>query len=77
MKITMMGKKLIPTLQENLRHNKRGLENLLAEQIMFCNRLLLTRNDRLPFDIISAVAKAIHPLNPPWMCSRYHGEILN
>lgn len=58
------GKKLIPTLQENLRHNKRGLENLLAEQIMFCNRLLLTRNDRLPFDIISAVAKAIHPLNP-------------
>lgn len=58
------GKKLIPTLQENLRHNKRGLENLLAEQIRFCNRLLLTRNDRLPFDIISAVAKAIHPLNP-------------
>lgn len=37
---------------------------MLAEQIMFCNRLLLTRNDRLPFDIISAVAKAIHPLNP-------------
>lgn len=25
------GKKLIPTLQENLRHNKRGLENLLVE----------------------------------------------
>lgn len=62
MKITMMGK-TDPTLQENLRHNKRGLENLLTEQIMFCNRLLLTRNDRLPFDIISAVAKAIHPLN--------------
>ena len=31
---------------------------------MFCNRLLLTRNDRLPFDIISAAAKAIHPLTP-------------
>ncbi|BBR90760.1 Uncharacterised protein [Escherichia coli] len=31
---------------------------------MFCNRLLLTRYDRLPFDIISAAAKTIHPLTP-------------
>ena len=38
--------------------------NLLAEQIMFCSTLLLTKKDRLSFDIVTDVAKAIHPLNP-------------
>ncbi len=41
-----------------------AIENLLAEQIMFCSTLLLTKKDRLSFDIVTDVAKAIHPLNP-------------
>lgn len=40
------------------------MESLLAEQIMFCNKLLLTKNDRLPFYVVTEVARAIHPLNP-------------
>lgn len=31
---------------------------------MFCSTLLLTKKDRLSFDIVTDVAKAIHPLNP-------------
>ena len=58
------GKALIPAFQENLFHGKRRIENLLAEQIMFCSTLLLTKKDRLSFDIVTDVAKAIHPLNP-------------
>ncbi len=47
------------------------MESLLAEQIMFCNKLLLTKNDRLPFYVVTEVARAIHPLNPVlqlWPC---------
>ena len=58
------GKALIPIYQRNLLQNKRGIENLLVEQIMFCSMLLLTKNDRLSSDIVANVAKAIHPLNP-------------
>ncbi|TKI02855.1 CobW family GTP-binding protein [Martelella alba] len=58
------GRNLIPLFQEHLRNGQRGVENLLAEQIMFCNALLLTKNDRLPFDVVADVAKAVHPLNP-------------
>ncbi|QEM91002.1 cobalamin biosynthesis protein CobW [Kosakonia radicincitans] len=58
------GTKLIPLFQEQLRNGSRSVENLLAEQIMFCNNLLLTKNDRLPFYVVADVAKAIHPLNP-------------
>ena len=58
------GRNLIPLLQENLRKCQRGIVNLLAEQIMFCNHILLTKNDRLPFNVVSEVAKAIQPLNP-------------
>lgn len=58
------GKQLIPLFQEHLMKGQRGIENLLAEQIMFCNKLLLTKNDRLPFSVVSDIAKAIHPLNP-------------
>lgn len=58
------GQSLIPFFQENLRNGQRGVENLLAEQIMFCNTVLLTKNDRLPFYVVADVARAIHPLNP-------------
>lgn len=58
------GKKLIPLFQQHLSKGTRGVESLLAEQIMFCNKLLLTKNDRLPSYIVTEVAQAIHPLNP-------------
>ncbi|HGS4322241.1 TPA: GTP-binding protein, partial [Klebsiella pneumoniae] len=54
------GKKLIPVFQEHLNRGTRGVESLLAEQIMFCNKLLLTKNDRLPFYVVTEVARAIH-----------------
>lgn len=58
------GKRLIPLFQERLRTGHRGIENLLAEQLMFSSRILLTKNDRLPAPIITSVAQALHPLNP-------------
>jgi len=58
------GEALIPRLQGNLSRGERRIENLLAEQVMFCSHLLLTKNDRLPASSISRIAQAIHPLNP-------------
>ncbi|QDY44361.1 CobW family GTP-binding protein [Candidatus Pantoea soli] len=58
------GSALIPRLQANLQAGKRHIENLLAEQIMFCSHLILTKNDRLPADLVKSIAQAIHPLNP-------------
>lgn len=58
------GSALIPRLQANLQAGKRHIENLLAEQIMFCSHLILTKNDRLPTDVVKSIAQAIHPLNP-------------
>lgn len=58
------GSALIPRLQANLQAGKRHIENLLAEQIMFCSHLILTKNDRLPADSVKSIAQAIHPLNP-------------
>jgi len=58
------GSALIPRLQANLQAGKRHRENLLAEQIMFCSHLILTKNDRLPAEVVKSIAQAIHPLNP-------------
>lgn len=58
------GEALIPRLQANLTRHERRIENLLAEQIMFCSHLLLTKNDRLPSSSLTRIAQAIHPLNP-------------
>jgi G3E family GTPase len=57
------GTSLIPKWQENLQHGVRGIENLLVEQILFSNRILLTKTDKLGNDETHKVAKAIHPLN--------------
>ncbi|EPY9770974.1 TPA: GTP-binding protein [Klebsiella variicola] len=59
-----VGQTLIPRLQANLEKGERRIENLLAEQIMFCSQLLLTRADRLPTENVVGIAQAIHPLNP-------------
>ncbi|MEJ8563533.1 GTP-binding protein [Yoonia sp. GPGPB17] len=43
---------------------KRGVANLLAEQVMFANRLLLSKADKVSRDVLQQVAEAVHPLNP-------------
>ena len=58
------GQNLVPRLQHNLQHHKRDTVNLLAEQVMFCSHLALTKADRLENGILENIARSIHPLNP-------------
>lgn len=58
------GAALLPRWQARLAQGRRGMENLLAEQILFCSHLLLTKVDHLPAARVLAVARAIHPINP-------------
>lgn len=58
------GQQLIPLLKENLKDEKRDTINLLAEQIMFCSHLILTKADRLEEEKLGDIAQYIHPLNP-------------
>ncbi|MEM6376365.1 MAG: GTP-binding protein [Pseudomonadota bacterium] len=58
------GRAIRPAASKALAAGKRGIENLLAEQIMFANRILLSKMDRLPMEEVQRVAKAIHPINP-------------
>lgn len=48
----------------NLVDGRRGLENLLAEQIMFANNILLSKTDKVSNDVLQKIAQVIHPLNP-------------
>ncbi|MEM9341696.1 MAG: GTP-binding protein [Pseudomonadota bacterium] len=59
-----LGRSIVPAASRNLAANRRGIENLLAEQIMFANRILLSKIDRLPMERVRTVAEAIHPINP-------------
>lgn len=58
------GAQLIPKWQANLQQNSRGIENLLAEQMMFSNRIFLTKTDKLDAGAVQQIAQALHPLNP-------------
>ena len=57
------GATLIPKWQENVQRGIRGVENLLVEQIMFSNRVMLTKTDKVDDNIVRNIAQAIHPLN--------------
>ncbi|MEO0372885.1 MAG: GTP-binding protein [Pseudomonadota bacterium] len=57
------GQSIIPKAQRNLANDTRGIENLLAEQIMFATRILLSKLDRVEMDAVRRVAEAIHPIN--------------
>ncbi|MEM8791679.1 MAG: GTP-binding protein [Pseudomonadota bacterium] len=59
-----LGRAIVPAASRNLAEGQRGIENLLAEQIMFANRILLSKMDRVPTERLRAVAEAIHPINP-------------
>ncbi|MEM7061400.1 MAG: GTP-binding protein [Pseudomonadota bacterium] len=58
-----LGRAILPAASQNLSVNQRGIENLLAEQIMFANRILLSKMDRVPMETVQTVAQAIHPIN--------------
>ncbi|MEM9100498.1 MAG: GTP-binding protein [Pseudomonadota bacterium] len=59
-----LGRAIVPAASRNLAAKQRGIENLLAEQIMFANRILLSKMDRVPMERLRMVAEAIHPINP-------------
>lgn len=59
-----LGRAIVPAASQNLANKTRGIENLLAEQIMFANRILLSKMDRVPMERLRTVAEAIHPINP-------------
>ncbi|MEM6578888.1 MAG: GTP-binding protein [Pseudomonadota bacterium] len=59
-----LGRAIVPNASRHLAAGKRGIENLLAEQIMFANRILLSKMDRVSPEKLRDVAEAIHPINP-------------
>ncbi|MEP5762404.1 MAG: GTP-binding protein [Litoreibacter sp.] len=59
-----LGRAIHPRASANLQAGKRGVENLLAEQIMFANRVLLSKSDKVSRETLQQVAEAVHPLNP-------------
>ncbi|MEM6440991.1 MAG: GTP-binding protein [Pseudomonadota bacterium] len=59
-----LGRGIVPAASRNLAAGRRKSENLLAEQIMFGNRILLSKMDRVDADTLRAVAEAVHAINP-------------
>ena len=58
------GRAIHPVASENLAAGRRGVANLLAEQVMFASRVLLSKSDKVPREVLQQVAEAVHPLNP-------------
>lgn len=58
------GEALLSRWQQNLRAGRRGTENLLAEQVLFCSHLLLTKSDRLTPAELTAMAQSLQQINP-------------
>ncbi len=58
------GRAIQAQASAHLQQGKRGVENLLAEQIMFANRILLSKADKADPQVLQTVAQAVHPLNP-------------
>ncbi len=58
------GRAIHPVATQNLAAGRRGVANLLAEQVMFANRLLLSKSDKVSREVLQQVAEAVHPLNP-------------
>ncbi|MEM8879476.1 MAG: GTP-binding protein [Pseudomonadota bacterium] len=59
-----LGRAIQPLASDNLKSGRRGIANLLAEQVMFANRVLLSKSDKVSREVLQQVADAIHPLNP-------------
>ena len=59
-----LGRAIHRDASANLQAGRRGVANLLAEQVMFSNRVLLSKADKVDTSVLQNVAHAIHPLNP-------------
>lgn len=59
-----LGHAIVPRLQQHLQQGTRGIENLMAEQLMFANWILLTKLDKISDEDVQEIAKAISPINP-------------
>ncbi|MEM0945961.1 MAG: GTP-binding protein [Pseudomonadota bacterium] len=59
-----LGRTIHRQASANLQAGRRGVENLLAEQIMFANQVLLSKSDKVSGTVLQQVAEAVHPLNP-------------
>lgn len=58
------GRAIHSMASQNLQTGRRGVANLLAEQLMFANRVLLSKSDKVSQQVLQQVAEAVHPLNP-------------
>ena len=58
------GKNLIPEMQQNMQHGKRGPINLLVEQILFCSHIILTKEDRINNSDLKKISNHINQINP-------------
>ena len=58
------GKNLIPEMQQNTLHGKRGPINLLVEQILFCSHVILTKEDRINNSDLKKISNHINQINP-------------
>ncbi|MEN5018627.1 GTP-binding protein [Erwinia sp. Eh17-17] len=58
------GTSLLPRWQENVSQQRRGVEDLLAEQLLFCSHLMLTKVDRLAAGAVMNIARTLHQINP-------------
>lgn len=58
------GRAVLAGLHRHLESGERGLENLIAEQVMFANLICLSKIDRVVPDRLRKVAETLHPLNP-------------
>lgn len=59
-----LGRSIHPNASAHLQAGRRGVENLLAEQIMLASRILLSKSDKVTPEVLQQVAQAVHPLNP-------------
>ncbi|MEL6464798.1 MAG: GTP-binding protein [Pseudomonadota bacterium] len=59
-----LGRSIHLQASRYLQDGKRGVANLLAEQVMFANRVLMSKSDKVSRDVVNQVAQSIHPLNP-------------
>ncbi|MFT3689017.1 CobW family GTP-binding protein [Paenirhodobacter sp.] len=59
-----LGRAILPAASQALATGQRGIANLLAEQIMFASRILLSKMDKVSPETLRAVAQAVHPINP-------------
>ena len=58
------GKSLIPKMQENMIKGIRDSINLLAEQILFCSHLIVTKADKLQSQQTEYIINEIKKINP-------------